>query len=61
VLAASSPVRPAASRLRSAALAWLGILALGSDRATEAARSELASLAEFVTDGLRPTRPSAAG
>jgi len=56
VLAASSPVRPAASRLRSAALAWLGILALGTDRATEAARSELASLAEFVTDGLRPAR-----
>lgn len=56
VLTLSSPVRPAASRLRSAAQAWLGILALGSDRATEAARSDLAALAEFVTDGLHPAR-----
>jgi AcrR family transcriptional regulator len=54
VLTASSPVLPAAARLRSAARAWLGILALGSDRATEAARSELAALAEFVCDGLLP-------
>ncbi|MGA0567525.1 TetR/AcrR family transcriptional regulator [Rathayibacter sp. KR2-224] len=55
VLSASAPARPTASRLRSAARAWLGILALGSDRASEAARTELASLAEFVCDGLLPT------
>nr|WP_240978406.1 TetR/AcrR family transcriptional regulator [Planctomonas sp. JC2975] len=60
VLTASTPVRPAASRLRSAAKAWLGILTLGSDRATEAARSELVSLAEFVCDGLFPARRNAA-
>jgi AcrR family transcriptional regulator len=59
VLTVSSPVRPAATRLRSAARAWIGILALGSDRATEAARNELTSLAEFVCDGLFPTRNSA--
>jgi len=51
VLAASSPVRPTASRLRTAARVWLGILALGSDRASHA-KSELASLADFVCDAL---------
>ena len=54
VLSASSPVLPAAARLRAAAHAWIGILALGSDHATEAARSELAALADFVCDGLFP-------
>lgn len=54
VLSASAPVRPTASRLRSAARTWLGILSLGSDRATETARAELAALAEFVCDGLFP-------
>lgn len=58
VLTASSPVRPAATRLRTAARAWLGILALGSDRATEAARAELSALAEFVCDALLLGRPA---
>lgn len=57
VLTASSPVRPTAERLRAAARAWLGILALGSDRATEAAKSELSALADFVCDALLPARP----
>jgi AcrR family transcriptional regulator len=52
VLTASSPVRPAANRLRTAARAWLGILTLGSDRATEAAKAELTALADFVCDAL---------
>jgi len=61
VLSASAPVRPTASRLRSAARTWLGILSLGSDRATETARTELAALAEFVCDGLFPGGRKVAG
>ncbi|WP_243062058.1 TetR/AcrR family transcriptional regulator [Humibacter sp. RRB41] len=60
VLTASSPVRPTAARLRSAARAWIGILALGSDHATEAARTELTALADFVCDGLLPGRRASA-
>ncbi len=53
VLSASVPTRPAAARLRSAAQAWLAIITtVHSDRAAEAARAELASLAELVCDGL---------
>lgn len=62
VLSASSPVRPTASRLRTAARVWLGILALGSDRAAHTAKSELANLADFVCDALVGTpAPDALG
>ena len=58
VLKASSPSRLASARLRSAAHSWLGILALGTGRATETARSELRTLADFVCSALVQNKPA---